>query len=85
MAERSDLTEPAWELTRDAFPEYNNHGDVLNLYWGRLLEEPARAQSAAPAFTNSAPHPQISQPQPIASHRQHRGLPQPDSRDEDAS
>ena len=38
-AERPDLTEPAWELTRDAFPEYNNHGDVLNRYWGRLIEE----------------------------------------------
>ena len=21
------------------FPEYNNHGDVLNSYWGRLTEE----------------------------------------------
>ena len=39
VAERPDLTEPAWELTHDAFPEYNNHGDVLNLYWGRLTEE----------------------------------------------
>jgi GNAT superfamily N-acetyltransferase len=39
VAERPDLTEPAWELTRDAFPKYNNHGDVLNLYWARLIEE----------------------------------------------
>lgn len=39
VAERPDLTEPAWELTRDLFPEYNNHGDVLNRYWGRLTEE----------------------------------------------
>ena len=31
--------EPAWELTRDVIPEYNNHGDVLNVYWGRLIEE----------------------------------------------
>jgi hypothetical protein len=31
--------EPAWEATSDAFPEYNNHGDVLNQYWGRLTEE----------------------------------------------
>ena len=31
--------EPAWEATSDAMPEYNNHGDVLNLYWGRLTEE----------------------------------------------
>ena len=39
VAERPDLAEPAWELTRDAFPEYNYRGDVLNLYWGRLIEE----------------------------------------------
>jgi len=39
VAERPDLAEPAWELTRDVFPEYNNHGDVLNRYWGRLTEE----------------------------------------------
>ena len=39
VAERPDLTEPAWELTRDVFPEYNNHGDVLNRYWGGLTEE----------------------------------------------
>ncbi len=39
VTERPDLTEPAWELTRDVFPEYNNHGDVLNRYWGRLTEE----------------------------------------------
>jgi hypothetical protein len=39
VAERPDLVEPSWELTRDLFPEYNNHGDVLNLYWGRLTEE----------------------------------------------
>ena len=39
VAERPDLTEPAWELTRDVFPEYNNHGDVLNRYWGGLTEK----------------------------------------------
>jgi len=39
VTERPDLTEPAWELTSDVFPEYNNHGDVLNRYWGRLTEE----------------------------------------------
>lgn len=38
-AERPDLSEPAWERTRDVIPEYNNHGDVLNRYWGRLIEE----------------------------------------------
>jgi hypothetical protein len=36
--------EPAWEATSDAFPEYNNHGDVLNQYWGRLTEERAEFQ-----------------------------------------
>ena len=39
VAERPDLAEPAWELTRDVLPEYNNHGDVLNRYWGRLTDE----------------------------------------------
>jgi hypothetical protein len=39
VAERPDLVEPAWELTRDTLPEYNNHGDVLNRYWPRLTEE----------------------------------------------
>jgi len=29
-AERPELLEPAWEATRDALPEYNNHDDVLN-------------------------------------------------------
>lgn len=36
--------EPAWEATSDAMPEYNNHGDVLNRYWGRLTEERAEFQ-----------------------------------------
>jgi hypothetical protein len=39
VAERPDLAEPAWELTKDLFPEFNNHGDILNRYWGRLTEE----------------------------------------------
>jgi hypothetical protein len=39
VAERPDLSGPAWECTRDVIPEYNNHGDVLNRYWGRLTEE----------------------------------------------
>jgi hypothetical protein len=39
VAERPDLAEPAWERTSDTFPEYNNHGDVLNVYWGGLTEE----------------------------------------------
>jgi hypothetical protein len=39
VAERPDLVEPGWERTRDVLPEYNNHGDVLNVYWPRLTEE----------------------------------------------
>ena len=39
VAERPDLAEPAWEATNDVFPEYNNHGDVLNVYWGALTEK----------------------------------------------
>jgi hypothetical protein len=39
VAERPELSDPAWEATRDVLPEYNNHGDVLNRYWPRLTEE----------------------------------------------
>ena len=39
VAERPDLVDPAWELTKDTLPEYNNNGDVLNRYWGRLNPE----------------------------------------------
>ena len=39
VAERPELAEPAWEAVSETFPEYNNHGDVLNEYWGRLTEE----------------------------------------------
>ena len=38
-SERPELLEPAWERTSDTFPEYNNHGDVLNEFWPRLTEE----------------------------------------------
>jgi hypothetical protein len=44
VAGRPDLVEPAWERTRDLFPEYNNHGDVLDRYWDRLTEEQAEFQ-----------------------------------------
>ena len=47
VAERPELTDVAWERTRDTFPEYNNHGDVLNRYWGRLTEERPDFQSPA--------------------------------------
>jgi hypothetical protein len=39
VRERPELVGPAWELTKDALPDYNNHGDVLNRYWARLTEE----------------------------------------------
>ena len=39
VAERPELTEPAWQQTRDVLPEYNHHGDVLNRYWSRLAHE----------------------------------------------
>jgi GNAT superfamily N-acetyltransferase len=39
VADRPEISERAWERTRDVMPEYNNHGDVLNRYWGRLTEE----------------------------------------------
>ena len=39
VAERPELIEPGWERTRDTLPEYNNHGDVLDVYWARLKEE----------------------------------------------
>jgi hypothetical protein len=38
-SDRPDLLEPAWERTKDVMPEYNNHGDVLNEYWGGLTEK----------------------------------------------
>ena len=39
VSERPDLTERAFERTYDTLREYNQHGDVLNRYWGRLTEE----------------------------------------------
>ena len=39
VSERPELAEPAWKRTKDALPEYNNHGDVLGEYWPRLTEE----------------------------------------------
>ena len=39
VAEHPELVEPGWNATRDTLPEYNDHGDVLNRYWGRLTEE----------------------------------------------
>jgi hypothetical protein len=39
VSQRPDLLEPAWEAVKDVLPEYNNHGDVLNRYWPRLVDE----------------------------------------------
>jgi GNAT superfamily N-acetyltransferase len=39
FAERADLGERASVTTSDAFPEYNNHGNTLNVYWSRLSDE----------------------------------------------
>jgi GNAT superfamily N-acetyltransferase len=39
VSERPDLIERARERTYDTLREYNQHGDVLNRYWGRLTEE----------------------------------------------
>jgi hypothetical protein len=39
VEERPELVGPCWDRTRDTLPEYNMHGDVLNVYWHRLTEE----------------------------------------------
>ena len=43
-AERPDLWERASDLTDDVWPEYNLHGDVLNVFWPRLEPEFAEFQ-----------------------------------------
>jgi len=37
-SERPELWERAAGLSAEVWPEYNMHGDVLNVYWGRLYE-----------------------------------------------
>jgi GNAT superfamily N-acetyltransferase len=44
VTERPDLVERGWAATKDVIPEYNNHGDVLDHFWGRLTEERAEFQ-----------------------------------------
>jgi hypothetical protein len=39
VRERPDLVDPAWEATKDVLPEYNNHGELLGRYWGRLTQD----------------------------------------------
>ena len=38
-AERPDLNARGDAAMEDSLPEYNRHGDVLNLYWGRLTQD----------------------------------------------
>ena len=38
-AERPELREGSEALSRAVWPEYNQHGEVLDRYWGRLLED----------------------------------------------
>lgn len=38
-AERPQLWDQIAGLSAEVWPEYNQHGDVLNLYWGRLYGE----------------------------------------------
>jgi GNAT superfamily N-acetyltransferase len=42
--ERPDLAERADPIAVEVWPEYNRHGDVLNLYWGRLHSDFAAFQ-----------------------------------------
>jgi GNAT superfamily N-acetyltransferase len=37
--ERPELWEDADAVSSAVWPEYNRHGDVLNRYWGRLVED----------------------------------------------
>ena len=37
--ERPELWEDTEAVSQEVWPEYNHHGDVLNRYWGRLLED----------------------------------------------
>lgn len=39
FAQRPELWDGLEDLSRDVWPEYNRHGDVLNRYWSRLYDE----------------------------------------------
>lgn len=39
VTDRADLVASASEEMSDTIPEYNNHGETLNRYWGRLTSE----------------------------------------------
>jgi GNAT superfamily N-acetyltransferase len=38
-AERPELWQDTEAISEAVWPEYNHHGDVLNRYWGRLLQD----------------------------------------------
>ena len=38
-SEQPELWEDTDSISREVWPEYNQHGDVLNEYWGRLFDE----------------------------------------------
>jgi GNAT superfamily N-acetyltransferase len=38
-SEQPDLWANTLEITHEVWPEYNQHGDVMNAYWGRLFDE----------------------------------------------
>jgi hypothetical protein len=38
-SERPELWAESESITREVWPEYNRHGDVMNVYWSRLFEE----------------------------------------------
>lgn len=39
FSERPELWDRSGEITAEVWPEYNQHGDVMDVYWGRLFEE----------------------------------------------
>ena len=45
-SERHELWENSDAISHEVWPEYNQHGDLLGLYWGRLFEEFADYQFA---------------------------------------
>ena len=38
-SERPELWDSISDLSAQVWPEYNQHGDVLNSYWGRLYDD----------------------------------------------
>jgi hypothetical protein len=38
-SEQPELWANSLEITHEVWPEYNQHGDVMNAYWSRLFDE----------------------------------------------